>query len=120
MTVLRWIARSLSAALLGLFCMFWVGEGPPPIFPPCFLTFEVGLLVLCLAGLVVAFRAELLGGTLGLAGSAGFYLANFAASGFHRFPGGWVFPLLLITPMLYLVVWWGRRTSGGSNERAAS
>jgi hypothetical protein len=110
-TVLRWIARLLSVALVVLFCIFLIGEGPPPFFPLTLQTIASLLLLLALAGLLIALRAEALGGILGLAGSAGFYLTDFAASGFHQLPGGWIFPLLLIAPMLHLLVWWRRRTA---------
>jgi hypothetical protein len=106
--VLRWIARGLSVALILLFGELIVGEGPPPFFPLSLQTIESVLLLLNLLGLLVALRAEATGGVLGIIGAAGFYLTDFAVSGFQRFPGGWLFPLLLITPVLYLLVWWQR------------
>jgi hypothetical protein len=71
---LLWTARLLSVLLLALFCVFLVGEGPPPFLKLSVLeTIEFSLLLLSLAGLVIAFRREALGGVLGLAGGAGFF-----------------------------------------------
>lgn len=108
--ILRWTARLLGMVLLAIFCAFFLGEGHPPFLPLSVATMESYLLMLSLAGLLVALRYEALGGMLGMAGCIGFYLADFAASGCHRLPGGWVFPLLFVTPALYLLTWWRERT----------
>lgn len=103
--ILRWTARLLSVVLVALFCVFFLGEGHPPFFALSVQTMESSFLMLSLMGLLVAWRYEVFGGMLGMAGCVGFYLTDFAASGYHRLPGGWVFPLLFITPVLYLLAW---------------
>lgn len=108
---LRWIARVLSAGLIALFCVFLIGEGFPPLYPVSRVTLQFFLLLLCLVGLLIAFRAEALGGMLAFAGSLGFYLVDIFATHRHRLPGGWVLPLLLITPMLYLLTAWRTRAA---------
>ena len=90
MAILRWSARLLSVALIALFCVFLVGDGIPPFSALSIRTMSLGfLLLVSLAGLLIAFRAEALGGMMGLAGAAGFYLADFIASG--SFPRGGYF-----------------------------
>jgi hypothetical protein len=108
-TVVRWSARLLTVGLAALFVFFLIGEGLPSLSSASLRVVVLSLfLLLSLAGLLIALRHEAFGGWLALAGSAGFYLTDCAASGFHRFPGGGVFPLLLITPLLYLFVSWRR------------
>lgn len=105
----RWSARLLTVGLNVLLVFFLIGEGFPSLWGASLQVVVLSmLLLLCWAGLLIALWCEALGGWLALAGSAGFYLADFAASGFRRFPGGPVFPLLLITPLLYLFVSWRR------------
>ena len=99
----RWAARVLSVALTLLFAAFAIGEGPPPMRPLSLHTLSFGLLAICLAGLLLAWRIEVVGAALALVAAVGFYLNDFFLSGFHAFPGGWVFPLLLITPLLYVI-----------------
>ena len=99
----RWTARTLSVALPLLFAAFAIGEGPPPMLPLSLHTLSFGLLAICLAGLLLAWRIEVVGAALALVAAAGFYLNDYLLSGFHSFPGGWVFPLLLVTPLLYLI-----------------
>jgi hypothetical protein len=101
-STIRWMARLLSIALIFLFAAVLIDEGPPPILPLSMQTLSAALLMLCLAGLLLAWRWEGAGAALALAGSVGFYLNDFIQSGFQRFPGGWVFPLLLLTPLMYL------------------
>jgi hypothetical protein len=101
MLIVRWTARIVSLGLIVLFAVFAVGEGPPPILPLSVHTLMFGLLAVSLVGLLVAWRYEALGAALALSGSVGFYVANFYASGFRSLPSGWVFPLLLATPLLY-------------------
>jgi hypothetical protein len=107
--IVRWTARLLSAGLVGLFVLFFVGEGPPPFWPLSAHTLSLAALCLCLAGLAIAWRAERLGGWLGLAGSVGFYAIDFVLSGYQRFPSGPVFPFTLVVPILFLLASWLER-----------
>ena len=102
-TPLRWTARALSAGLVALFVVLVIGEGPPPFWPLSLHTLLAALLVACHAGLLIAWRWELVGGLLAMSCMAGFYLVDFANSGFERFPGGWVFPSLFFTGLLFVV-----------------
>ena len=73
------------------------------MLPPSLHTLSFGLLAICLAGLLLAWRFEVVGAALALIAIVGFYLNDFLLSDFHSFPSGWVLPLLLITPMLYVI-----------------
>jgi hypothetical protein len=86
-----------------LYVALVIGQGPPPLWPLSIQTLLFCLLALCLAGLLIAWRWELAGGLTALVGIAGFYLVHFAESGFARFPGGWVFPSLFVTALLFVV-----------------
>ena len=108
---LRWTARSLSVGLAALFAAIAVGEGPAPLLHLSWSTPSFCLLLLSLVGLLVAWRKEAFGATLAISGSVGFYVYDFVSSGFERFPGGWVFPLLILTPVLYLIAWTAQRTA---------
>jgi hypothetical protein len=102
-SAIRWTARILSLALTILFAAFAIGEGPPPMLPPSLQTLSFGLLSICLAGLLLAWRFEVVGAAVALVAGVGFYLNDFFLSGFHSFPGGWVFPMLLVTPLLHII-----------------
>lgn len=101
-TILQWMARLLSLALAVLFVIFGFGQGLPQILPASIHTLSLGLIVLCQAGLLLAWRFELVGAIIGLLAAACFYLVDFGKDG-HSFPSGWVFPLLLMTPLPYLI-----------------
>lgn len=108
--IFRWLARCLSALLTGLIVLLAIGEATPRLIAYAFSVSATGLefwlFFLAVGGLLVAWRSEFWGGLMGLAGIAGFYLTDLAASGFHRGPGGWVFPLLALAPVLFLLAAW--------------
>lgn len=105
---LRWVARILSLFFAGLYAVFVIGEGLPPLFSPSMAALQSWFLVLTFLALLAGWRYELWGGIVGLCGIAGFYFTNFVASGFRQFPGGWVFPMIAIIPACYLMAQWWR------------
>ena len=120
MVALHWIGRILGVLLVGLFLIFMIGQG----FNPLRLNgTEIALasaLFVALAGMLLIWRQELIGGTMVLAGMLAFYSINFGASG--RLPGGSVFPLCFVPGIVALVCWCKRRASesarrGHSNHR---
>jgi hypothetical protein len=102
--VIRWTARILGILCLGLFLLFLVGEGG---FNPFHLTMIELLMTLCLLivliGILVAWKKEGWGGAIMVGSIILFYLINFAGS--RKFPGGWVFPVLLVPGVLFLICW---------------
>lgn len=100
--LMRWTARVLSVGLAALFAAFAIGEGLPPLQPVSIQTLSFALLSLALGGLLIAWRFEAVGAAVALAGAIGFYLVDFATSEPHAIPNGWVFPLLIVAPLLYL------------------
>jgi len=77
------------------------------MFKPSVVTLQLWLLIFAVFGPLAAWRYEPAGAITALVSLAGFYLANFIASG--RFPGGWLFPTLSLAPLFYLMAWsWQR------------
>ena len=101
-TIIRWCARIVSVVLTGFLLHFMIGEGPPPlhVLVPCLIV---------IAGFVLAWRYEALGGLLFLAGFIYFNVVEFRANG-HLLRLG-AFHLLLIPATLFLVA--GCSKSGG-------
>jgi hypothetical protein len=96
--VLHWTACVLGTMLAVLFMMFVIGNNPPLVL---MLEPQAWALVLMVAGFLVAWRNDLVGGAMGVAGAATFYLINFDKAG--NFPSGWVFPLCFVPGVLAIV-----------------
>jgi hypothetical protein len=102
--IFRGVARVLSFTLTAVFVVFLfahLGEVRPKVWPLSWHSLSFLLLLLGLVGLLLAWRFEVGAASLSLIGIVGFYLNEFQLSGFQRWPGGWVFPLMLATPLLY-------------------
>lgn len=106
---LRWTARLLAAALVGLVLLILIGEGGfnPVMLSPVEAILMALFLITCL-GLVIAWRWPLTGGVLSTVGILGFYAIEFAMKG--RFPGGPVFPLMLLAGILFLLNAFSKRS----------
>jgi len=104
----------LSLVLAALIIIFVVGEGMPPLFTLSIAALESWFLLFTVVGSLAAWRYELWGGIVGLAAIAAFYFTDFVASGFRHFPGGWIFPTLAFTPLIFLLAWWRHRAIGQS------
>jgi hypothetical protein len=89
-TVVRWAARMIGIALLGLVAALAIGEGGVP----------GAALWTMLIGQVVAWKREGIGGFLILGGFALFAIVN------HPFRLNIVFGSWLVTGLLYSVCWW--------------
>lgn len=106
-TALRWSARIIGALLVGLVLLFALGEGVRfRDFDAVTGSMAVVFLV-ALAGMVVLWRWELIGGVMVLVGMGGFYAIDFLASG--DLPSGWVLPVCFVPGVLALVSWAVRR-----------
>jgi len=90
--IARWTARVLGVGLILLFVVFAVSEGPPP------LAWRSVALLMAMAGYVLAWFHDLLGGVMILTGTGTLYLINFVQN--RRFPA--VFPLMF-TPGILLI-----------------
>jgi hypothetical protein len=99
--VVRWTARIIGIAILGLITAFAVGEGVPnPLrgsLPENMLT--VALLTM-IFGQLLAWKWEGIGGILIVGGFALFAIVN------HGVPLNVVFAPWLVTELLYLICWW--------------
>lgn len=99
--VLRWLARFGSVASAALLLLFLFGEEMDPgqltaadILALLFFPFGV------VAGMLLAWRWETLGGAITVLSLLAFYKVIYAASG--RFPGGIWFMLFALPGLLFL------------------
>jgi hypothetical protein len=100
-TSVRWSARLLGLAVLGLYLTIFVGEGGfnPGRLSPAESSQMLSFLGSCL-GLLVAWSWEGFGGTLTLAGLALFYANEHRLTG--RFPRGSGFAVMTVPAVLFL------------------
>ena len=117
-TVLRWTARILGALLAGLVFLLAVGQGVRLQDFDVVTGSMMVVFLVALAGMLVLWRSELIGGMMVLIGMGGFYAINYMSSG--DLPGGWVLPVCFLPGVLALVSWAVERTGhvslGGDNE----
>lgn len=106
--VVRWTARTIGIAILGLIVVFAIGEGIPS---PLAMSLRENLLSVALlpmiVGQIVAWRWEGVGGGLILFGFILFAIVN------HGVPLNIVFGPLLATGLLYLTCWWRKPKAVG-------
>lgn len=101
----RAAACMLGTALIVLFVVTAIGEGPPPelLVDP-----QMVSLVVMLFGFAVAWWNGLLGGMISLLGIGSFYVLNY--SYYSVLPSGWVFPLCFVPGVLLVLAGLLRRT----------
>jgi hypothetical protein len=104
MYLLRSIARMVSAVILILLAMVIVGQGLPNIH--AFSRAEMlssAMLVVMIAGLVLAWWRELAGAILILGGFFAFMASEYIASGDAGM--SWIFMLFPLAGVLFLIYW---------------
>jgi hypothetical protein len=103
--IIRWIARILGSALILLFLIFAIGEGGPNLFRsvPRELVMHLSLIAM-LIGILIAWRKELIGGIIIVAGFAIFWIINYTYS--HHLGIGPIFPIFPIVGILFLFSSW--------------
>jgi len=116
MTTLRWISRILGLLLVGLFAVFAIGQGFNPFQLGGSEIALMSVLLVALSGMLVAWRRELLGGVMVIAGMVAFYSINFGVSG--HWPGQWVFPLCFV-PGILAILSWGSARARSSHRLSA-
>ncbi|MBN1385063.1 MAG: hypothetical protein JW983_09310 [Elusimicrobia bacterium] len=101
----KWTARVLSILFIGFVLMFWIGEGGGN-------PFRLGLRVLIhhlffplgvMAGMIIAWKREGLGGLITVVSVIIFYILNFASCG--RFPKGPWFAIISSPGLLFIFYW---------------
>ena len=119
-TAMRWTARILALLAVGLFVFFAVNLGSR-VFPtlswgPQGIPLMVALAV-ALAGVVVAWRWELVGGIMTMAGVTGIIALVCAGSGTDMLFCAFLFTLpLLVAGALYLGCCWRTRMAKVAQE----
>lgn len=100
----RWIARLISILLLALVVMLALGEGFPSPFTFTSIEFLLFVaLLIMLAGFILAWRNEGLGGLLILVGFLMFFLTNYIGS--RSFKLGIFFLLFPVSGIMFLFCW---------------
>ena len=105
LTALRWSARIVGAAMTGLIIFVgagdtWSGQGlPNPFNQPLSVALEVIGFIVCLAGLIIAWRWARLGGVLILAGMLTFHVVE------CKVWLNWVFLVLELVGFGHLCTW---------------
>jgi hypothetical protein len=119
---MRWAARVLALIAVGLFVYFAVEFGTT-VFPSLAWTQPQGVplliaVVLALAGVLIAWRWELVGGLIAVGSSAAIIALVCAGSGLDMFLCALYFTLpLLLAGVLYLACCW--RTTRASRAQNA-
>jgi hypothetical protein len=113
---MRWLARLLAVASLGLFVLFAFECGPMTLASLSW-TNPKGMplliaLVVALAGLLIAWRWELVGGAMAVGGATAILVLVCAGSGLELFQCALLFTSpLLLAGALYLGCCWRRRAA---------
>ncbi len=105
---LRWTARLLGAALVGLVLVIFVGEGGfNPLKLGAVEAIQMTLFLTTCVGLVIAWRWPVVGGAISTGGILLFFAVEFAVTG--GFPKGLAFHLMLLPGILFLLSGFIRR-----------
>ncbi len=115
--VVRWIARLLALLVVTLVVVMAMGSQLDPAILSGAAWVQLALLAIACAGLLLGWKNELLGGTIGVGSLIAFYVVELAWSG--RFPTGWGFPMMALPGFLFLLAWLidGRWTETSSCSR---
>lgn len=116
---LKWAARALSVLSVGVILLFFVGEG----FDPSDVTLRqwAALLlfpIVVVAGMLIAWRHESLGGVVSVAGLAAFYLYSALLNG--GTPRGLAFLVLSVPGFLFLLYGLARQLTHPHKHAAGS
>jgi hypothetical protein len=103
---LRWVGRSLGLAAFAFVAWFLIahvvaGEGPNPLKMTAIELALFTAFFAAVAGMVVGWRWEVIGGVLVVGGMLLFFLIDWLADG--SWPRGWVLWSLPLPGVLYLV-----------------
>jgi hypothetical protein len=115
-TVMRWVARLLAVASVGLFVLFAIENGPATLTSLSWTNLQgmplLLALLVALAGVVIAWRWELVGGVMALGSAAVIMALVCAGSGFELFGCALLFTApLLLAGALYLGCCWRKRSA---------
>jgi hypothetical protein len=97
----RWTARVLTALLVGVILVIFIGEGFHPLRLKGIEVLQMALFWSVCVGMVLAWRWPVIGGALSLGGMILFFTVEVALTG--GFPRGLFFYLMLLPGVLFLV-----------------
>jgi hypothetical protein len=98
---LRWVARLLGAALVGLVLVIYIGAGFNPLNLKAVEAVQKTFFLTACIGLLIAWRWPFVGGAISTGGMLFFFAVEFALTG--GFPKGLVFSLMLLAGLLSLL-----------------
>jgi hypothetical protein len=97
----RWTARALTALLVGLVLVIFIGEGFNPLKLKGVEVIQMIFFWTACIGMVIAWRWQVIGGALSLGGMILFFAVEFfVTGGFPRLP---VLYLMLLPGILFLM-----------------
>jgi hypothetical protein len=97
----RWTARALTALLVGVVLVIFIGEGFNPLRLKGIEVVQMVLFWTACVGMVLAWRWPVSGGSLSIGGMILFFTVELAVTG--GFPRGLFFYLMLLPGILFLV-----------------
>jgi hypothetical protein len=98
---LRWAARVLSAVLVGIVLVIFIGEGFNPLRLKGLEPVQMALFWTACLGMVLAWRWPVIGGALSLGGMTLFFAVELAVTG--GFPRALFLYLMLLPGTLFLL-----------------
>jgi hypothetical protein len=104
---IRWTARALTAVLVGIVLVIFIGEGFDPLRLKGIEILQMVLFWTTCIGMVLAWRWPVIGGALSLGGMILFLTVELVVTG--GFPRGLFFYLLLLPGLLFLADGFMRR-----------
>ena len=96
----RWTGRALTALLVGVVIVIFIGEGFNPLRLKGIEVLQMVLFWTACVGMVLAWRWPVIGGALSLGGMILFFTVELAVTG--GFPRGLFFYLMLLPGILFL------------------
>jgi hypothetical protein len=97
---IRWTARALTAMLVGVVLVIFIGEGFNPLRLKGIEVLQMALFWTACVGMILAWRWPVIGGALSLGGIILFFTVELAMTG--GFPRRLFFYLLLLPGILFL------------------
>ena len=98
---IRWIARLLSAIVVGAVILIFIGERFNPFKLSAVEAVQMIFFWTCCMGMLAAWRWELTGGSIATGAMVLFYITEYAITG--HFPNGLAFRLLLLPGILFVL-----------------
>ena len=122
--MMSWIARGTGLLVSGFFLIFTISEFISEVLGgrPCMAVVPLlAFLAAPILGVLIAWRWEMIGGALTMLGAIGLGIFVYLAVEYNKLLGAMLFSLpFLISGLLFLRIWLGRRTLRNASPRVAA